>query len=194
MRAALKSSLVALLALGLAACASTPPDTYEISPPPLGEPRDGPSRRQLLIPEPTAVETIDSKRIIIKPSPNSIQFLGESQWSDRLPRLVQLRLLQAFENTAAIGAVGVPGQGLAIDYQLLMEIRRFEVDVTGAATAEVQISVKVLNDRNGSVIRTRIFNAQAPVVGTGNPAFVAALDAAFERISAEIVAWTAQVV
>ena len=194
MRAALKSSFVALLALGLSACASTPPDTYEISPPPFSEVREGKSRRQLLIPEPTALETIDSKRIIVKPSPNSIQFLGDSQWSDRLPRLVQLRLLQAFENTGSIGAIGVPGQGLAIDYQLVMEIRRFEVDVTGAPTAEVQISVKVLNDRNGTVVRTRIFNAQAPVNGAGNPACVAALDKAFEQVSAEIVAWTIQLV
>ncbi len=41
--------------------------------------------------------------------------------------LVQLRLLQAFQNTGRIGAAGLPGQGLAIDYQVVTELRRFEI-------------------------------------------------------------------
>ena len=68
------------------------------------------------------------------------------------------------------------------------------MNVTGAPTAEVQISVVVVSVRNGTVVRTRIFSAQAPVNGAGNPAFVAALDKAFEQVSAEIVAWTIQLV
>ena len=73
----------------------------------------------------------------------STEYLAQSQGSDRLPRMVQLRLLQAFENTGRIGAVGVPGQGLAIDYQLVMEIRRFEIDVAGPATARARCGALV---------------------------------------------------
>ncbi|MDY8109539.1 ABC-type transport auxiliary lipoprotein family protein [Fulvimarina sp. 2208YS6-2-32] len=181
--------LLALAFIGLGAC-QTPLETFEISAPRLERAEVGATRAQLLIPEPTAIKTLDSERIVVKPTPYSVEYLAESQWSDRLPRMVQLRLLQAFENTGRVGAVGVPGQGLAIDYQIILEIRRFEVDVVNGRQAIIEISVKALNDRNGSVRRTQIFTASAPVVGTGNAAFVASLDQAFAKISSDIVAWT----
>ncbi|MCE7028297.1 ABC-type transport auxiliary lipoprotein family protein [Jiella avicenniae] len=181
--------MAALVAALLAGCSSVPPDTFEIASPTNVAVRSG-SRAQLLIPEPTAIKTLDSDKIVVKTSPYAIEYLGQSQWSDRLPRMVQLRLLQAFENTGRIGAVGVPGQGLAIDYQLIMEIRRFEIDTAGAATARIDISVKALNDRNGTVRQTKIFSASSPVSGAGNSAYVAALNRAFDQISGEIVTWT----
>ena len=183
------SMMAALLAALLAGCSSVPPDTFELASPTNVAVRSG-SRAQLLIPEPTAIKTLDSDKIVVKTSPYAIEYLGQSQWSDRLPRMVQLRLLQAFENTGRIGAVGVPGQGLAIDYQLIMEIRRFEIDTAGAATARIDISVKALNDRNGTVRQTKIFSASSPVSGAGNDAYVAALNRAFDQISGEIVTWT----
>lgn len=191
MRAELKATLAGLLAVVLASCASTPPpDTYEISAPAVLRAIPGATRAQILIPEPTAIKTLDSERIVIKPTTLTVQYLAGSQWSDRLPRMVQLRLLQAFENTGKAGAVGVPGQGLAIDYQLVMEIRRFEVMVTGAPVAVVEISVKALNDRNGSVIRTRVFEQRSPLAGPDNANYVAALDRAFDAITRDIVTWT----
>ncbi|MCQ0986684.1 ABC-type transport auxiliary lipoprotein family protein [Jiella marina] len=190
MNAVTKPILAALLAMMVAACSSTvPPDTFEISSP-SQVPVSGSTRAQVLIPEPTAIKTLDSERIVVKPTPYSVEYLANSQWSDRLPRMVQLRLLQAFENTGRVGAVGVPGQGLAIDYQLVMEVRRFEIDARGAATARIEISVKALNDRNGNVVRTRIFTAAAPVGGGENSGYVAALDRAFDQIAGEIVSWT----
>ncbi|RFC64488.1 ABC transporter [Fulvimarina endophytica] len=182
-----------LVLVGLGAC-TTPLETFEISAPPLGRSVAGTTRAQLLIPEPTAIKTIDSERIVVKPTPYTVEYLGGSQWSDRLPRMVQLRLLQAYENTGQIGAVGVPGQGLAIDYQMLLEIRRFEIEVVTGRQAVVEISVKALDDRSGVVRRTRIFRSVEPVVGEGNSAFVSALDRAFDRMAAEIVAWTISIV
>lgn len=182
---------ILLGSMGLSACLSSPPpDTYEISASAVAPSTGGSTRAQILLPEPTAIKTLDSERIVVKPTPYTIEYLGNSQWSDRLPRMVQLRLLQRFENTGRIGAVGLPGQGLAIDYQLILEIRRFEINVLGSPTAQVEISVKALNDRNGNVVRTQVFSAQSAVIGTTNADFVAALDRAFDQVSTEIVAWT----
>ncbi|MBP0615385.1 ABC-type transport auxiliary lipoprotein family protein [Jiella mangrovi] len=185
-----RTPILAMLVAGLVAgCTSVPPDTFELSSP-ANVPVRGATRAQILIPEPTAIKTLDNDKIVVKTAPYAVEYLGQSQWSDRLPRMVQLRLLQAFENTGRIGAVGVPGQGLAIDYQLVMEIRRFEIDIEGGRTARIDISVKALNDRTGSVRQTRIFSASAPVTGSGNGAYVAALNRAFDQISGEIVTWT----
>ena len=188
--------LAALAVIALSSCASSvPPDTFEISSPAVAQAASRRSRLQVLIPEPTAIKTLDSDKIVVKPTPYSVEFLANSQWGDRLPRMVQLRLLQAFENTGGLGAVGVPGQGLAIDYQLVMEIRKFEIDAIGqGSTALIEISVKALNDRNGTVRATRIFDATAPVSGNSNSAYVAALDKAFDKISNDIVGWTIKLI
>ncbi|MBB3949582.1 ABC-type transport auxiliary lipoprotein family protein [Aureimonas jatrophae] len=176
----------------LAACGSTrqPPATFELSPPPPAQTRRASTRAQILIPEPTATKTLDSQQIVVKPTAQTVEYLGDSQWTDRLPRLVQLRLLQGFQNTGRVGAAGVPGQGLAIDYQVVMEVRRFEMALTPSPTAIVEISAKVLNDRTGQVRATRIFRGEQAARGTGNAAYVEAIDDAFGSVADEIVAWT----
>ena len=103
--------------------------------------------------------------------------------------MVQARLAQAFQETGRLGGVGKPGEGLAIDYQIVTEIRAFNIRLDGGDRAEVELFVKVLNDRNGTVRAASSFQATAPVSGTGNAAFTAALDQAFRSASAEIVEW-----
>jgi len=83
-----------------------------------------------------------------------------------------------------------PGEGLAIDYQVIVEIRSFEVRVDGGDHAEVNLFVRILNDRNGEVRASKSFTATAPVSGSGNAAYVAALDSAFGDTAKQIVRWT----
>ena len=96
--------------------------------------------------------------------------------------------METFQRGGRIG-VGKPGEGLAIDYQLAIDIRSFEVRLDGGDRAEIALYVKLLNDRNGVVRNARLFTAVVPVGGGGNEAFVAALDAAFGQVANEIVTW-----
>ena len=128
--------------------------------------------------------------MVIRLSGSEIQYLAKSQWSDRLPKMVQAKLVQAFENTGKIGGVGKPGEGLAIDYQVITEIRSFEISTAGSDTAVVEIFAKILNDRTGNVGAQKAFRATVPVRGSGAPAFVAGLDGAFAQVAGEIVRWT----
>ncbi|WEZ83310.1 ABC-type transport auxiliary lipoprotein family protein [Rhizobium sp. 32-5/1] len=186
----IRFAAVCLFAATLSACAGKANnDTYSLSASPQVEGPNSTSK-QILVPEPTALKALDSEQVVIRLSPSEIQYLAASQWSDRLPKMVQAKLVQAFENTGKVGGVGKPGEGLAIDYQVISEIRAFEIATEGADTAIVEIFAKILNDRNGTVRAQKSFRATVPVRGSGNAAFVAALDAAFADVSAEIVAWT----
>ncbi|MGB3501027.1 MAG: ABC-type transport auxiliary lipoprotein family protein [Mesorhizobium sp.] len=163
-------------------------DTYELS---AANPAAGAKRRgvQILIAEPSALKSLDSVNIVIKPSAGEIQYLKGAQWSDRLPKVIQARLAQSFQSSDRVGGVGKPGEGLAIDYQLITEIRRFDIRLDGSDRAEVELFVRILNDRNGTVRAAKVFTAQAPVSGSGNAAYASALDAAFRAASVEIVDW-----
>ncbi|KEQ06019.1 ABC transporter [Pseudorhizobium pelagicum] len=181
--------MIAALAAGCGTKANN--DTFDLSITPSST---GPSARgrQILVPEPTALKSIASDQVVVRVSPSEIQYLAESQWGDTLPRMVQAKLVAAFENSGRLGGVGQPGQGLAIDYQVVAEIRAFEVDTSGADVANVEIFVKILNDRNGTVRAQRAFRATVPVSGTENRDFVAALNNAFAAVGAEIVDWSLQ--
>ena len=78
---------------------------------------------------------------------------------------MQARLAETFQRSGSFGGVGKPGEGLAIDYQVIAEIRAFEVGVDGGEQADVELFVRLLNDRNGVVRASRTFNASAPVSG-----------------------------
>ncbi|MFC0478471.1 ABC-type transport auxiliary lipoprotein family protein [Gellertiella hungarica] len=186
--AARRGMVLALAAVLLASCGTGPaPDTYDLSA--LTPQVTAPARkRQVLVTEPTAVKALDSDQIVVRLGGSEIQYLSKAQWADRLPRLVQARLVQALENTGKLAGVGKPGQGLAIDDQIVSDIRAFEIVTGGSSVARVEISVKLLNDRNGTIRAQKSFSAEAPA-GSGNPSFVKALDRAFASVTDDIVAW-----
>jgi cholesterol transport system auxiliary component len=175
----------------LAGCSSTASnDTFDLSiNAGAAKTTQGQRNRQLLIAEPTAVKALDSENIVVRLSPSEMQYLAKSQWSDRLPKLVQSKLVEAFEDTGRFGGVGRPGQGLAIDYQVASEIRTFEV-LTTSRQAVVELSVKLINDRNGSVRSQKVFRSVAPISGSENANYVKALDAAFAAAARDIVSWS----
>ena len=168
---------------------STPPETFGLSAAPAISGQKV-RNRQILISDPTALKALDSEQIVIRPTPSAIEYLANSQWSDRLPNIVQDKLIQAFENSGRVGGVGRPGDGLAIDYRIITAIRAFEIKADAGEQAVVELSVKVLNDRNGVVVATKVFRSTAPVTGTGNAAYVQSLDRAFEVVVQDLVGWT----
>jgi cholesterol transport system auxiliary component len=183
------------LSLMLGGCAAIPGfgpppvDAYDLSAPLVAQAGPRLARRQILVPEPTALKILDGEDIVIRTGSGAVQLLGGARWSDRLPRLVQSRLIQAYERTGRLGGVGRPGDGLAIDYQVIVEIRAFEVQV-GSSQAHVELFVRVLDDRNGQVRASRSFVATAPMLANGEEAYVAALDQAFNAVVAQIVNWS----
>lgn len=195
MVSALKSSVSQLLALSLVAgllagCSLSGPanDTFALSTTPLVQ---GKSRRnlQILIPEPTALKALDSEQVVVRVSAAEMRYLGGAQWSDRLPRMVQAKLVQAFEKSGTLGGVGRPGEGLAIDQQVITNISSFEISTSGGDAGVVEISAKILNDRNGTIKAQKTFRAVVSSSGQSNQAYIAALDTAFANVTAELVTW-----
>lgn len=192
----IKAGLIAATAM-TAGCTSLlvsepdPLDTYTLSAPSV-DVGGGNRRIQILVAEPVALKDLDGQNIVIRTSGTEVQYLAGAQWSDRLPKVVQAKLVEGLENSGRFGGIGRPGEGLAIDYQLLTEVREFSVAGESARVARVEIAAKLLNDRNGVVRSTETFTAERAVSGTGNAAYARALDSAFTEAAGSIVAWLAR--
>lgn len=181
-------ALVAVLASGLAGCGGgATPLTFDLAAVP-GNARAAGSSRSIVVAEPIGLQTLEADRILVREPNGSLSFLGGGQWSDRLPRLIQTRLIQSLENSGRLRSVTRPGDKVVSDYQLVSEIREFDV-AAGSREAVVDISVKMIAEGSGRVVNARVFSARIPVaaVDAGNAA--TALDAALGRVLTDIVRW-----
>ena len=101
-----------LLAAAVAGCTSliagAPSAIYDLSAP--GEPSGAEGRAQVLVPEPTTVRALDTDRIAARPSPAEYAYLPGAVWADRLPKLLQTRLVQTLQNSGRARAVAVPAE------------------------------------------------------------------------------------
>ncbi len=180
----LKSGWIVALALALAACGGSAPETFDLSAtavPPIHK-----LRAQLAIREPVASLDLDTQRILVRTGPETLAYLAGAQWSDRLPTLVQTRLVQTFQNAHLIQSVARAGAGFAADYSLELDIRNFELDVK-AAQAHIDVAAKIVAIHSGRVVAARIFEAHVPTTGTGGAEATAALNAALATVMTQIV-------
>lgn len=160
----------------------------------LTAPREFPAasrkRAQVVVPEPSALLVVDTQKILILPREADTNALARAQWADNIPKLIQAKVIEAFENSNYVDAVSKPIDGLAIDYQLLLDVRSFQIDGAGEPAAKVEVGAKVLNT-SGKIIGTRTF-ARTEVAQAGDPrGAVAAMDKAFGAVVTELVVWTA---
>jgi phospholipid/cholesterol/gamma-HCH transport system substrate-binding protein len=168
----------------------TPTVFYDLTAPRTFPPAAKTRAAQLIIPEPTALVVVDSQNILIRPPPADAPTPPTGQWSDSLPKLLQAKLIESFENANYLRAVGRPSEGLADDYKLLIDIRSFHVSAEPEPTAEVEFSAKILASK-GNLVAARVFRATAPAKAADVAGAAAALDAAFGQTASELVPWAA---
>ncbi len=190
-----RGAALVLLGAALAGCAAIsggppPRDIYTLS-----APRDfgtsaKRSRAQILIAAPKAVSALDTDNIAVVSDGIAISYFGGAAWSDRAPQLLQRKIIESFENSGRVRAVGQPGEGLLIDYQIATDIRAFELAVDGGRVARVEFSAKIIDDRNGRVRASRTFHAVARASSDSVGDAVSAMDRATDECLVDLVNWT----
>ncbi len=181
------------LALLLAGCgsASTPDAYYGLTTPALAE-KAAPGRSgsvQVLVPAPRALQALDTASIAVVDAGPVYTYFPKAAWTDTLPKVVQAKIVQSLENTRGLRGVGLPGEGLLIDYQLQTDLRSFQLQIDGQDRAVVEVMARLVNDRNGRTKASRIFRAEAPARSTNVRDAVDAMNAAADSVLREISAW-----
>ncbi|SDG64055.1 ABC-type transport auxiliary lipoprotein family protein [Pelagibacterium luteolum] len=181
----LTSALAGCVSLGASA-----PVTYDLTP---GAPQSVARRstRMVVVREPSTIATYDSQRIVVRQPGGILSYLQDSQWSDRLPLLVQTRMLQAFRD-AGVTNIGKPTDPVALDIILSTDIRAFELDTTdGTALARVALAIQLVDDRSRRVMASEEFSADVGSTSLNQVVVVGALNTALDNVLRQVVAWTA---
>lgn len=181
-----------LLCLGLVGCAlaanSKPPITYDLVAPRSFSSTPRPAPYQLVVYEPTAVHALETDRLMVRPRADQVSYYKGVAWSDRLPRLVQARMIETFQNSGAVKAVSATiGQ-----YALVTDLRSFQIDVSsGKAYAEIEIFAKLVNTSTGKVTATKGFSARVPATTDSPTDAIAAMNQAFTEVLQDTTTWVA---
>ncbi|WP_370678141.1 ABC-type transport auxiliary lipoprotein family protein [Pleomorphomonas sp. PLEO] len=183
-------ALAGCSALGLGATPK-PDAIFDLSVPTAFEGVVKRSSSQLLVPLPNASDALSTGRIAVRAAGGSISYMPGVSWSDQLPPLMQTVMVRAFENSGRVRAVGKPGESLAIDDQVIVDIRAFELDVTGSPAAHVTLGVKLLDERTGKVRATRVVDVSRPSASDRPKDAISAINQAASAAVAEVVTWTA---
>ena len=184
--------------LALAGCASLlvsnpPGNLYRLTAARDFPPDLRPVRTQLMVDLPQAQPGIDTDRIALSRSPLSLDYFANSEWTDRLPELIENLLLASFENSGAITAVGLNSGGLRADYILRTEIRHFEAVYTSPNAPPqvwVEIIARLAAVRQRVIIAEARFEKRVPATANDIPTIVAAFNTATTGVLRDIVLWT----
>jgi cholesterol transport system auxiliary component len=174
--------------LAAAACGGSAPETFDLTSAPALEAQK--LRAQIAVRVPLASLDLDSQRILVRTGPETVAYLSGAQWSDRLPVLVQTRLVQTFQNAHLIQSVGRASADVSAAYSLELDIQAFELDAK-AIQGDVDIAAKIVDNRGGRIVAAQVFKAQVPAAGTGGADAAKALNAALASVMTQIVVFTA---
>ena len=204
---ALSLALFPALALLPAACGpllpgqGPPPDLYRLTPKSTFDP-DLPSVDwQLVLAPPEAESAIDTTRIALAPSATRIEYYANAGWTDRVPLMFQTLMLESFENSDRIVAVGRRALGLRSDYELRVDIREFQAEyyrhpgqpplcAAAPVCVEAAINAKLVYTPQRTIVAARDFRAFAASPRNDTADIVEAFDLALGDILKDVVSWT----
>lgn len=169
--------------------ADAAPVIYDLTAPQNFPALDKPLPGSVTVPEPTTVLLYDTQKVLVRPAGGDHPSFQTARWSDSLPKLLQARIVQSFENAEFLGTVTKPLDGLIPKYQLLIDLRRFQVSASGQPVADIEFTAKIMGD-DGTILAARAFHSTAPTKVTDAASAASALNDVFQKAAIDLVVWT----
>jgi cholesterol transport system auxiliary component len=203
-----KPSLAMAAMLLLAGCAgldtlrtvSTPLELYTLTPKSTFDPAIPSIDQQIVVQEPTSTAAVASDRIIVQPTPFQVQYLPGARWVDRAPVLIQSLLIESYENSGRVPAVGRSQVGLRADYVIVTDIREFQAATVSedptdpSLEVNVRLNLKIVHAREDRIIGSESFE-RVELAESSDPAvMIVAFDEALGDAMRDAVEWSVPVI
>lgn len=147
---------------------------------------------QLAVSRPEAARMVDTLRIAVRPVPGEVRVYKGANWAKTPSEQVEDALLRALEDSGRIAAVARQGSGIAANYKLVMDLRRYDADYAGGATpaAVIEINAKLLHTPGQEVVGSRTFLQSTPAASTDITAVAQAFSQSLGAMTRDLAGWT----
>ena len=176
--------------------AATPTDLYLLTPKSTFDPSLPRLRQQIVVAEPTATAAVSTDRIAVQPSPFEVEYLPRARWVDRAPLIIQALLIESYENSGRVDAVGRSAIGLSADYIIVTDVREFQARVPDGAPedsplqAQVRLNIKIVYTELDRIIASNSFERTMTTASDDTKDVVAAFDQALGSTMRNAVEWS----
>ncbi len=147
----------------------------------------------LVVVRPLASEALDTERVAVRPISDVMQVYKGAIWSDPAPDLLQNALVDAFEDSGRIVAIGREQSGTHGAFALQLDMRQFEAVYTAAdqpPSIVVNLQAKLFERPSNRVLAMKLFRVSVPASSAQVPAVMAAFNEATTQSLSNIVGWT----
>ncbi|MGH6930395.1 MAG: ABC-type transport auxiliary lipoprotein family protein [Dongiaceae bacterium] len=148
---------------------------------------------QLVVETPVSAASLDTPRIALQRTPLTFEYYAEAAWTDNAPAMVQTLLIESFESTGQIPAVGREAIGLRPDFILKTDLREFEAIYKGdnpVPVVWVRMNAKLVRMPDRRIIASETFGTEMPATGGTLKHVVEAFDEALGKVLKQIVVFT----
>ena len=147
---------------------------------------------QLVLEIPIANAGLSTTRVALQRSPTQLEYFANAGWTDRAPLMVQTLLIESFENSDRIVAVGRESVGLRADFILKSELREFQAEYFRGTLPSVRVAInaKLVKMPRRAIVGSRSFEAVEPAKADSMDAIIAAYDGALGSVLKDLVEWT----
>jgi len=146
---------------------------------------------QLMIQTPTAINPLNSERMLVMPQPGIIEFYKNVRWRDRIPKLVQQFLLQGFQDSAQFAGVNTPGSGTGTSYGINTDVRDFQAEYRLKETPVVviRLHIQLIDYKNNRIVDSRLFSAEFTSSDSSATAVAKSFEQGLNSLLPQIVEW-----
>lgn len=149
---------------------------------------------QLAVATPTALDGLDTRRIALSRSPVTLDYYADAEWTDQAPFLVRDALVEGFEKSGAMAAVGPESLGLHADFLLTADVKHFEAvydSPDGPPHIRVALNLDLVRLPDRKILAETLVRGEAAAAANKLPDIVAAFGAALSQAAQQAVVWTA---
>lgn len=202
---------LAVMVLGLVSACSlelpgsgAPPRMYVLTPKSTF-PKDLPTVDwQLLVEVPQSPAGVNTARVALRDSPIEMRYFELANWTDLAPKMIQTLIVESFENSHHIVAVGREAIGLRADYVLKTDLREFQAEYSERLpqhtenglgdvpppSIRVRINAKLIKMPRRSIVATKNFEHVVLASENSMQAIIGAFDEALGKTMRRLVEWT----
>jgi cholesterol transport system auxiliary component len=168
------------------------PEVFRLTAPEVTAGADDTLTAALAVGRPRAPVSLDTERIAVAGPATRFDYYADVRWAEPAPLMLQALLVRALAADGRFATVVAAPSRVPSEYQLEIELRRFEAELSGSGAPVVQIAMQVtlLDARRGD--RLASFPATASVTAEADRRadVLTAFDAATHQVIASIVAAT----
>lgn len=153
------------------------------------------STKNLAVSMPNAPAYLDTTRIALSRSSTTTDYFAGSDWTDRVPVLVQDLMVKTFEKSGKVKTVFRDSGMFKADYGLQVEIRNFEAQYAGSSGApkvDVSFELRLIKQPERDIVASHTVDKSVQAGANNLDSIVGAFNEALGGALAETVDWTVQ--